>query len=93
MAEASTPRIPRQAVVTALVLVVGGLAVIFDSTIMSIALKTLALDLHVPVGTIQWVTTAYLLALGVAIPIVGWAQARLGGKKLWMIALTVFLVA
>ncbi|WP_337005435.1 MULTISPECIES: MDR family MFS transporter [unclassified Microbacterium] len=93
MADTSAPAVPRSAIVSALVLVTGGLAVIFDSTIMSIALATLAKDLEVPVSTIQWVTTAYLLALGVAIPIVGWAQARIGGKRLWMIALTVFLVA
>ncbi|MBN9177249.1 MAG: multidrug efflux MFS transporter [Microbacterium sp.] len=89
----STAAVPRSAIVTALVLVVGGLAVIFDSTIMSIALKTLAADLDVPITTIQWVTTGYLLALGVAIPVVGWAQSRLGGKRLWMIALTIFLLA
>lgn len=93
MTSATAPAIPRSAIVSALVLVTGGLAVIFDGTIMSVALATLATDLHVPVSTIQWVTTAYLLALGVAIPIVGWAQARLGGKRLWMIALTVFLLA
>ncbi|QEO14998.1 multidrug efflux MFS transporter [Agromyces intestinalis] len=83
----------RRAIVTALVLVVGGLAVIFDSTIVSIALDTLASDLHVPVSTIQWVSTGYLLALAVTIPVVAWGQARIGGKRLWMIALTVFLVA
>ncbi len=97
MAQSSTaitaPAVPRNAIVTAIVLLVGGLAVIFDSTIMSIALKTLAVDLAVPVRTIQWVTTGYLLALGVAIPVVGWAQARLGGKRLWMIALTIFGIA
>lgn len=97
MAQSSTaitaPAVPRSAIVTAIVLLVGGLAVIFDSTIMSIALKTLAVDLAVPVSTIQWVTTGYLLALGVAIPVVGWAQARLGGKRLWMIALTIFGIA
>jgi len=93
MSTTTAPAIPRSAIVSALVLVAGGLAVIFDSTIMSIALATLATDLDVPVSTIQWVTTAYLLALGVAIPIVGWAQARLGGKRLWMIALTIFLLA
>lgn len=97
MAQSSTaitaPAVPRNAIVTAIVLLVGGLAVIFDSTIMSIALKTLAVDLAVPVSTIQWVTTGYLLALGVAIPVVGWAQARLGGKRLWMIALTIFGIA
>lgn len=93
MTGSPAPAVPRSAIVTALVLVVGGLAVIFDSTIMSIALKTLSVDLDVPVSTIQWVTTAYLLALGVAIPLVGWAQARIGGKRLWMLALTIFLVA
>ncbi|HYP73516.1 MAG TPA: MFS transporter, partial [Microbacterium sp.] len=89
----TAPAVPRAAIVSALVLMVGGLAVIFDSTIMSIALKTLSIDLDVPLSTIQWVTTGYLLALGVAIPLVGWAQARWGGKRLWMIALTIFLVA
>lgn len=93
MTSTTAPAIPRSAIISALVLVTGGLAVIFDGTIMSVALATLATDLDVPVSTIQWVTTAYLLALGVAIPIVGWAQARLGGKRLWMIALTIFLLA
>jgi EmrB/QacA subfamily drug resistance transporter len=89
----SVPVVPRKAIITALVLMVGGLAVIFDSTIVSLALKTLAQELGVPVSTIQWVSTAYLLALGVTIPVVGWAQARIGGKRLWMIALTIFLLA
>lgn len=93
MTSPTAPAVPRSAIISALVLVTGGLAVIFDGTIMSVALATLATDLDVPVSTIQWVTTAYLLALGVAIPIVGWAQARLGGKRLWMIALTIFLLA
>ena len=93
MAEKAPPAIPRQAIVTALVLITGGLAVIFDSTIVSIALRTLADDLHVPVSTIQWVSTAYLLALAVTIPVVGWAQARIGGQRLWMVGLTIFLVA
>ncbi|WP_417556371.1 MDR family MFS transporter [Microbacterium sp.] len=93
MTSPAAPSVPRSAIVSALVLITGALPVIFDSTIMSVSLATLATDLAVPVSTIQWVTTAYLLALGVAIPIVGWAQARLGGKRLWMLALTVFLLA
>ena len=64
---------------------------VFDTTIISVALRTLSVQLHVPVSTIQWVSTGYLLALGVAIPLAGWAQARFGGKRAWMLALTVFL--
>lgn len=88
----ASAKIDRNVLTIALVLVAGGLAVIFDSTIVSVALGTLATALHTTVGVIQWVSTAYLLALGVAIPVVGWAQARLGGKRLWMIALTIFLI-
>ena len=71
---------------------VGGMAVLFDTTIVAVAIRTLATDLNVGLATIQWVSTAYLLALGVAVPLVGWAQRVLGAKRLWMIALTIFLV-
>ena len=77
---------------TAVVLIVGSLAVVFDTTIISVALRTLSVQLHVPVSTIQWVSTGYLLALGVAIPLAGWAQARFGSRRVWMFALTVFLI-
>jgi EmrB/QacA subfamily drug resistance transporter len=76
----------------ALILVVGALAVVFDTTIVSVALHRLATSLHVPVSTIQWVTTGYMLALGVAVPLSTWALARFGGKRVWMFALAVFLV-
>lgn len=76
----------------AIALIVGAMAVIFDTTIVSVALHTLATELHTSVDTIQWVSTAYLLALGVTIPLVGWAQQRFGGKRLWLAALTIFLI-
>ncbi|MFJ9690676.1 DHA2 family efflux MFS transporter permease subunit [Kitasatospora sp. NPDC101183] len=72
-------------------LIVGALAVIFDTTIMSVAVDDLAGQLHAPLSTVQWVTTAYLLALSATMPTVGWAQAALGGKRLWLLALGLFL--
>jgi len=71
-------------------LLVGGLAAIFDSTIVAIGLPTLVTAFHSDVATIQWVSTAYLLALAAAIPLVGWGQARFGGKRLWLAALALF---
>ncbi|MGK5683059.1 MDR family MFS transporter [Actinoplanes sp. URMC 104] len=82
----------RQTLRTTVAVLTGGVAVILDSTIVSVALHDLAADLHAGVGTIQWVSTAYLLALGVVIPTVGWLQSRLGAKRLWLAALTVFLL-
>jgi EmrB/QacA subfamily drug resistance transporter len=75
-----------------LILIVGALAVVFDTTIVGVALHTLAADLHAAVSTIQWVTTGYLLALGMAVPLSTWGLARYGGKRLWLFALSVFLV-
>jgi EmrB/QacA subfamily drug resistance transporter len=75
---------------TALILITGGLAVIFDTTIVSVALHTLSVKLDTPVTTIQWVSTGYLLALGISVPLSTWALQRFGGKPLWMFALAVF---
>lgn len=76
----------------AIALVVGAMAPLFDSTIVSVALHTLSADLQASVDTIQWVSTSYLLAMGVTVPLVGWLQNRIGGRRLWMAALVVFLL-
>ena len=65
---------------------------ILDTTIVAIGLQTLTHQLHASVATIQWVSTGYLLALAVAIPFVSWAQARFGGKRVWLFALSLFVL-
>src|ERR1700729_1167329 len=85
-------RIDPKVLKRALILVVGFLAVIFDTTIVSVALHTLATQLHASVPTIQWVTTGYLLALAIAVPLSTWGLRLFGGKRLWLAALTVFLI-
>lgn len=73
-------------------LIIGALAVIFDTTIMSVAIDGLAGQLHTSLSTTQWVTTAYLLALSATMPAVGWAQSVLGGKRLWIASLGMFFI-
>ena len=67
--------IDRDVLRTAVALIVGALAVIFDTTITSIALPTLVRELHSSVSEIQWVSTGYLLSLSVVIPLVAWAPS------------------
>lgn len=76
-----------------LALLVGGIAAILDSTMVTLAIRTLAVKLHSTAGTIQWVTTGFLLAMAVAIPVTGWAERRWGGKRVWMTALMLFVLA
>jgi EmrB/QacA subfamily drug resistance transporter len=95
MAATSAPghdKIDPKLLKSALILVVGAMAVVFDTTIVSVALHTLSIQLHAPVSTVQWVATGYLLALGIAVPMSTWALRRFGGKRVWMAALTVFLI-
>ncbi len=49
------------------------------------------MKLNTPVTTIQWVSTGYLLALGIAVPLSAWGLQRFGGKRLWVSSLAVFL--
>ncbi|MBO2447031.1 multidrug efflux MFS transporter [Actinomadura barringtoniae] len=74
------------------VLLPGVMAVILDTTIVTVAIDTLGHDLHAPVSTTQWIITAYLLALGMVVPISGWAVGRFGGKRMWLVALGLFLL-
>ncbi|MGW3993294.1 MDR family MFS transporter [Amycolatopsis sp. NPDC004772] len=76
----------------AFTIIVGALAAMFDTTIVSVAINDLAGELHAPIATIQWVSTGYLLAMFATIPIVRWAQSALGGKRLWLGALALFLI-
>ncbi|MEV0065361.1 MFS transporter [Amycolatopsis sp. NPDC050768] len=75
----------------ALVIVLGGVAPLVDTTIVNVALPTVAADFGVGTAAIQWVSTGYLLALGVAIPVTSWATSRFGAARLWLAGLAVFL--
>ncbi len=90
MTGAGQDKIDPKVLKSALILIVGALAVVFDTTIVSVALHTLAARLHTSLSVIQWVTTGYLLALGIAVPLSTWGLQRFGGKRLWMFALSVF---
>jgi EmrB/QacA subfamily drug resistance transporter len=89
---ASEP-IDRDVVKLGAILTSGALAVVFDTTIVSVALRILATELEVSVATIQWVTTGYVLALGMAVPLSTWALERFGGRRTWISSLALFLVA
>jgi EmrB/QacA subfamily drug resistance transporter len=78
-------------IVLALVIVLGLVAPLLDTTIVNIAIPALRQDLHTSVATIQWVSTAYLLAMAVAIPTTGWATQRFGARQVWLTALWLFL--
>ncbi|UIF28668.1 multidrug efflux MFS transporter [Levilactobacillus brevis] len=76
----------------ALFLVIGAIAPLLDTTMTNVALDTIMKSLHVSVNAAQWITTSYVLALGITVPVTGWATNWFDGKHLYLGALAVFLL-
>jgi EmrB/QacA subfamily drug resistance transporter len=74
------------------ILLLGAIPSLLDTTIVNVAIDTIGRDLHTTVSAIQWVITGYLLSFGMVIPLSGWALARFGGRATWVFSLSVFLV-
>ncbi|RPA65294.1 DHA2 family efflux MFS transporter permease subunit [Gordonia oryzae] len=88
--QAPTQEVPREVRRVATAVIVGLIAPILDTTIVTIALDALSRDLHATVSTVQWVSTGYLLALAVAVPLAGWAATRFGSRAAWTAGLVLF---
>jgi EmrB/QacA subfamily drug resistance transporter len=91
-ASAAPEKLDRSVIVTGLVVVSGLIMVILDTTIVNVALDTLSQELDASLSTAQWVVTGYLLAVGVVIPLSGWAMDHFGTKKVWTTSLILFTV-
>ncbi len=55
---------------------IGASLTFLDSTVVNVALHTLTVDLHAGLGSVQWVVTAYLLALAAVIPVTSCDHGR-----------------
>jgi EmrB/QacA subfamily drug resistance transporter len=64
-----------------------------DATVVNVSLASLAADLHVSLSAIQWVTSGYLLALALMLPLNGWLVDRIGAKALYLLCFTAFTVS
>ena len=75
-----------------IVLLLGAVTSILDTTIVNVALHPLSEIFHASVAATQWVSSGYLLALAGVIPLTGWAVERFGARTVWMTAIAVFLL-
>lgn len=71
------------------VVLMGTFMVILDTTIVNVALPQIGIALDARDG-IEWVVTAYLLAVGIAQAPTGWLADRIGRKRLFIISLGLF---
>lgn len=64
-----------------------------DETISNVALTYIAGSMSVSLNESTWVLTSYLIASGIAIPLVGFMSKLLGRKNYFMICLIVFTIS
>ncbi|MDF0529757.1 MFS transporter [Tsukamurella sp. 8F] len=64
---------------------------VLDGSAVTASLDALSTSFRTPLEAIVWVTTAYLMACGAVLPLVGWLVARLGGRTTFLIGLVAFL--
>ncbi|MEV4108067.1 DHA2 family efflux MFS transporter permease subunit [Nonomuraea sp. NPDC049695] len=76
---------------TGLVVLLGVVMTMLDTTIVNVALSTLARDFHSTLATMQWAVTGYLLALSMTVPVTGWAVGRFGSRNVWLVSLVLFV--
>lgn len=84
---------PSQQVAVAVVFVTAMFMSILDTTIVIVALPTMARDFKVGTDGIEWVVVGYLLSLATWIPASGWIGDRVGTKKTLLTAVVVFTAA
>ncbi|OKJ10205.1 DHA2 family efflux MFS transporter permease subunit [Kitasatospora sp. CB01950] len=76
----------------ALVLAAGAFVALLDTTVVGVALESFARRFGAGPAQVQWVATAYLLAMSAVIPATGWAARRFGAVACWTASAAVFLL-
>ena len=61
-------------------------------TAMNVTFPTLMEEFQVGTATVQWITTGYLLILAMIIPASSWLKRRFPAKKLFLTAISLFLL-
>jgi EmrB/QacA subfamily drug resistance transporter len=72
------------------VAIIGSFLAQMDATVVNVSLSSLALELHTSLSSIQWVTSGYLLAAALTLPLSGWLVDRIGAKAVYLWCFSAF---
>ncbi|MBA4023530.1 MAG: methyl viologen resistance protein SmvA [Gordonia sp.] len=76
----------------AIVVVLGAIMAILDTTVVSVAQNTFQADFDTDQAGAAWTITGYTLALAAVIPLSSWAAARFGTKNVYLTSLVLFVL-
>ena len=81
-----------QKVLTLLGVLLGMLLAALDQTIVSTAGPAIQKDLHIPASLYAWITTSYLVASTVLVPVYGKLSDAFGRRRILLIGIVIFLL-
>lgn len=73
------------------IIIIGAFISSLNQTVMTSALPSVMKEFGINAGVGQWLTTAYLLFLGVMIPCTGYMMEKISVKKLYISSVSLFL--
>lgn len=74
------------------VLLIGTFCTVLNQTLLTTAFPTLMKAFDISASSVQWLTTGFLLVNGIMIPISAWLINKFSSKKLYLTAMTIFLI-
>lgn len=83
---------PYHRVLLVMVLLIGNFCTMLNQTILATAFPKLMIEFKVTPSTIQWLTTGFMLVMGIMIPISAWLFARFRTKRLYISSMLIFLL-
>jgi DHA2 family multidrug resistance protein len=69
----------------------GAFMVVLDTTAVNVAFRTLQHEYAANLSDAQWVISLYVLAIGIAMPLAGFAADRFGTKRTYVLGLATFI--
>jgi len=91
--QSATEHVDSRVLRVAAVVFLGPLMTQIDSTVVNVSLSTISHDLHASLDSVQWIISAYLLALALTMPLNAWLVHRLGAKRLYLWCFSAFTLA
>ena len=75
-----------------LVMTVAMVAPALNSTIVNVAINTISEVFKSSIALTQWITTVYILVMGIAVPLSGWFSNKFSLRKVHLISQLIFLM-
>ena len=77
----------------AIVYLLGFFVDLINMFIANVAYPSISHALQASVGELAWVSNGYILGLTLVIPLSAWLAQRIGGRRVFLLSLTLFMLA